>query len=101
METASIIASIVSVILALVAIAQSIYFYTQSKNTESRVQEALTAIKTQTESLQALSGKYLDRLTRYVTTPREDPNQIAQLFADTMHNIPDIVLRLLPPPVSG
>jgi hypothetical protein len=101
METASIIASIASLILAIVAIAQSVYFYTQSKNTESRVQQALTGIKAQTDSLQALSGKYLDRLTRYVTTPRDEPNQTAELFASTIRDIPDIVLRLLPPPHSG
>jgi hypothetical protein len=98
METASIIASFVSVIISVLAIWQAIYFYTQGKNTERNVQVALEAIKTQTDALQTLNARTLDRLTKYVTTPRDESTQTAQLFAATMRDIPDIVLRLLPPP---
>jgi hypothetical protein len=101
METASIVASFVSLILGGVAIWLSLYFYTQAKNTELRVQVALEGIKTQTDALQALNAKHLDRLTKYVTTPREESSQAAQLFAATIRDIPDIVLRLLPPPQTG
>jgi len=101
MEIASIVASFVSLILGGVAIWLSLYFYTQAKNTELRVQVALEGIKTQTDALQALNGKHLDRLTKYVTTPREESTQTAQLFAATIRDIPDIVLRLLPPPQAG
>jgi hypothetical protein len=66
----SFIASIVSLILSIVAIFLSAYFYTQAKNTEKAVSEALIEIKTQTGNLDKLTGKLLDRLTRFVTSPQ-------------------------------
>jgi len=97
MEIASIVASIVSVILGLLAIALSLYFYTQAKGVETNVQLALEAIKTQTNTLQSLSTRYLDRLTKYVTTPRDDSAQTAELIVTTIREIPNIVLSLRPP----
>lgn len=98
LEITSIVASVVGAILAVVAIWQSMYFYTQTKGSEARVQNALEGIRAQTEALKALSARQMDRLTKYATTPREEPNQTAQLLADTMRDIPNIVLRLMPPP---
>lgn len=97
MEIAAIVASFVSVILAIVAIWQAMHFYTQGKNTETHVQLALEGIKAQTEALQAINAKTLDRLTKYVTTPRDEPSQAAQLLVTTLRDLPDIVLKLRPP----
>lgn len=96
LEITSIVASVVGAILAIVAIWQSMYFYTQAKGSEARVELALTGIKAQTEALKALSGRQLDRLTKYATTPREEHTHAAQVLADTMRDIPNIVLRLMP-----
>lgn len=71
-ELWSIVSSIVSVILGLLAIALSVYFFVQSKNTEKGVSNSLTKIETQAESLQKLTSRYLDRLTRYVTEDKPD-----------------------------
>lgn len=100
METASIVASFVSLIVSIMAIWFSFYFYNQSKNTENRVHIALEAIKTQTDTLQAINAKTLDRLTKFVTTPRDEPGQAEQLVA-ILRDLPDIVLRLHPPSESG
>jgi len=70
-ETWSIISSIVSVILAFFAIGISIWFFMVGKNTEKDVSNSLTQIKTQAEMLQKISGKQLDRLTKYVTEPKD------------------------------
>ena len=70
-EMWSIISSIVSVILAFFAIAISIWFFIVGRNTEKNVSNSLTEIKTQTEMLQKISGKQLDRLTKYVTEPKD------------------------------
>ncbi len=101
LEITSIVASVVGAILAVVAIWQSMYFYTQAKGSEARVQLALTEIKVQTEALKALSGRQLDRLTKYATTPREEHPHAAQVLADTMRDIPNIVLRLMPAPTNA
>lgn len=98
LEITSIISGIVGVILSLVAIWLSLYFYTQAKGSEARVENALTGIKAQTEALKALNGRQLDRLTKYATAPREEHPHAAQLLADTMRDIPNIVLRLMPAP---
>lgn len=90
-------ASIAALILAVIAIAQAIYYYTQSKNTETRVQIALEAIKAQTDTLQAINARTLDRLTKYVTTPRDDTTQATQLFAATLRDLPEILIKLMPP----
>jgi len=97
MEIASIVASIVSLILGGVAIWLSLYFYTQAKNTERNVQVALEGIRTQTEALQALNARTLDRLTKYVTTPRDEPNQTFQILYAAIRDLPEMALRLRPP----
>lgn len=100
METASIVASFVSLILAGFAIWQAMYFYTQGKNTELRVQTALEGIKAQTEALQTLNARTMDRLTKYVTTPRDESSQTTQLLVATIRDLPDMVLKLRPPTQS-
>ena len=97
MEIASIVASFVSLILAGVAIWQAMYFYTQGKNTEAKVDTALEGIRAQTDALQALNARTLDRLTKYVTTPRNDTTQSAQVLADAVRELPNIVLSLRMP----
>ena len=97
METASIVASFVSLILAGVAIWMSIHFYTQSKNSEANVQIALEGIKAQTAALQALNARTLDRLTKYVTTPRDESAQAVELVYGTIRQITAIIPGLKPP----
>lgn len=94
----SLIASLASLVLAVIAIWMSMYFYNQSKNTEANVQIALEGIKSQTNTLQSLNARTLDRLTKYVTTPRNDASQTAQLLITAL---PDIVLKLMPPNPSS
>ena len=97
MEVASIVASFVSLILAGIAIWLSLYFYTKGKNTERNVEVALEGIKTQTEALQALNARTLDRLTKYVTTPRDEPSQTIQVLYAAIRDLPEMVLKLHPP----
>lgn len=70
-EAIGIIAGAVSVILAIVAIWQAMYFYTKGKDTESSVTSSLMGIKAQVETLQSVNTKITDRLTKFVTTPKE------------------------------
>lgn len=74
-EVWSIVSSVVSVILAVFAVALSIYFFVQTKNTEKEVTSSLTKIETQAESLQKINAKWMDRLTRYVTEPRPSQSE--------------------------
>ena len=68
--TLSIVSRAVSIILGLLAIALSVYFFVQSRNTERGVSNSLTKIETQAEMLSRLTSKQLDWLTKYVTEER-------------------------------
>jgi hypothetical protein len=98
MEAASIVASIVSCIMALVAIAMSVYFYTQSKNTETVVKASLEGIRTQTDALQKLTGRWMDRLTRYVTTPQEPTIETQHQLLIAIKDLPRDIASKLPVP---
>ena len=71
----SLISSVISSTLALVAISLSLYFFVQSRNVQENVSTALAEIKTQAGVLQKITFKQLDRLTRFVT---ERPDQQSQ-----------------------
>ena len=71
----SLISSVISSALALVAISLSLYFFVQSRNVQENVSTALAEIKTQAGVLQKITFKQLDRLTRFVT---ERPDQQSQ-----------------------
>lgn len=69
-EIINLVAGIASLILSVLAIWLSLYFYDKSKNTESKVDKALEGIRVQTQSLETLTGKWMDRFTKYVTNPK-------------------------------
>lgn len=94
MEAINLASSIASIILAVIAIGMSVYFYTQSKNTETKVESSLESIKAQTDTLQKLTGKWMDRLTKYVT----DSNPYDQTFIhiiSALKELPTILFRKL------
>ena len=62
--------NIVSMILAIMAMWFAFYIYDKGKATDQSITNSLSKIEAQAESLQKLSGKWMDRLTRYVTQER-------------------------------
>ncbi|MEW6187280.1 MAG: hypothetical protein AB1585_16220 [Thermodesulfobacteriota bacterium] len=97
METISIISGSVSIVLAIIAIWQAMYFYSKGNETERRVEVALSGIKAQVETLQTLNAKVTDRLARFATTPRNDAAQATEFLAITLRSLPEIALKFLPP----
>lgn len=84
----SIISSIVSIILGFFAIFLSVYFFVVSRKSEKEVSQSLAKIETQAEMLQKITGKQMDRLTRYVTEER--PN----MADDTLPKIVTVLAEL-------
>jgi uncharacterized protein YoxC len=82
--------SIVSIILAAIAIILSFYFYNQSKDTEKEVAKSLCSIETQSEMLQKLTARWMDRLTKYATDARPYEETINQLCL-TIQEIPKTI----------
>lgn len=77
LELWSIASSMTSLILAILAICLSIYFFVRGKDTEKAVSSSLAKIETQADTLQRLNARWMDRLTRYVTEERKSPSDDA------------------------
>jgi hypothetical protein len=98
----NIAASISSIILAFVAIAQATYYFTQTKSTEERVSVALAEIKSAAQSLERLSGRYLDRLTKHVAETSNRQSDMIYELAVNVREIPRTMTEQLarPPETS-
>jgi len=94
METVSIVAGLVSVVLSFLAIGMSLYFFNQSKNTEKNIQVALASIQAQTETLQKLSGKWMDRLTKHVIESNPSPEIYVGLLS-VIKELPNNIISQL------
>ena len=86
------ISSVVSIVLALLAIGLSVYFFVQSRNVQENVRTALAEITTQAGVLQKISFKQLDRLTRFVTERPDQQQDQQQLnrFLDATETISNV-----------
>src|SRR5262245_56185447 len=73
-------AGIVSIALAGVAIWLSLYFYNQAKGAEGAVSTALADIRAQTATLERITGRQLDRLTKFATQGRSEDPQFAEIM---------------------
>ena len=78
----NLMSSVVSVVLGVVAIFLSLYFFVQSRNVQENVRTALAEIKAQTGVLQKITSRQLDRLTKFVTErPDQRQQQLDRLLA--------------------
>ncbi len=70
----TVITGICSIVLAIVAIATSAFFAYWSFKSQTAAHTALVEIKAQSDSLQKLSGRWMDRFTKHATrAPTIDP----------------------------
>jgi hypothetical protein len=85
--------------LAGFAIWLALYLYNQSKDTEGRMAVMLAAIKAQTDALQKLTGKMIDRLTTAVTAPRA-ADEAFVLLMSTIREMPTAIAANLQAPAA-
>lgn len=62
--------NIASLVLSVLAMVLSIWFFVLAKNSESETKRALEGIRTQTDALQKLAGRWLDRFTKHLIDDR-------------------------------
>jgi hypothetical protein len=86
-EIINLIAGITSLVLSVVAIWLSLYFYGQSKNTEKDVTSALTGIRIQTDALQKLTGKWMEKLINYST-------QSQPVYSETLSTLMAVIQEM-------
>ena len=102
-ETWSIASSVASILLAVLAFGFSFYVYDKGRTTDQSITNSLAKIETQAESLQRLSGKWMDRLTRYVTTDRPPgplDQQLPQLIA-VLGQLPQAITMKISQPLTS
>jgi hypothetical protein len=70
---------LMGLVLGGFAIWLSLYLYTKAKDSETATAKSLEAIKSQSEALQRLTGRWMDRFTRHATEPRPADEGLMQL----------------------
>ena len=91
----TLISSAVSIILGFGAVALAVYFYTQAKNSEARVSNTLESIKAQTDTLQRLTARQMDRLIRGYTDSRPPDESYLYMIVETIKQIPTSIASQL------
>jgi hypothetical protein len=72
----SIISSIFSIGLAILALWLSLRFFFSTNKSEKEATKLLTEIKTQTNLMQRVTGKMLDKYVTFSTTPQSDQTEV-------------------------
>ena len=85
---------LMSLVLGGFAIWLSLYLYTKAKDTETETVKALEAIRAQSDALQRLTGKWMDRFTRHATEPRPADQGLMQLV-QVVASLPTTILSHL------
>jgi hypothetical protein len=85
---------LMSLVLGGFAIWLSLQFYSKGKDAEMRTAVTLEAIKAQSEALQKLTGKWMDRFTRHATEPKPADEGLLTLV-NAMANLPTTILTHL------
>lgn len=92
---------LMSLALGVLAIAISIYFYNRAKESEKATSVALEAIRSQSEMLQKLTGRWMDRFTRHAVEPRPADEGLLQLV-QVVASLPTTILaHMQVKPVDG
>jgi hypothetical protein len=87
-------AGLMSLVLGGFAIWLSLHLYTKAKDTEREVAKSLEDIKAQSEALQKLTGRWMDRFTRHATEPRPADEGLMTLVS-VVASLPTTILTHL------
>ena len=97
----NIIAGISSIIISIVAIYLSITFYIAGRKTENSVSISLAEIKTQTNALQKLSGKQIDKLMDHVFDGNISQSDTMGQIINALSQIPITITTILRQPIDN
>ena len=94
MELFSTAVGLMSLALGGFAIWLSIHFYEKAKDAEKQAALLLEGIRVQTDSLQKLTGRWMDRFTRHATEPKPMDEGLMTLVS-AVANLPTTILTTL------
>ena len=88
LDILNVAAALASIVLAVVAIGLAVYFYVKGRDSESRASSVLSQMQSQVGTLDKLSGKMLDRLTKASIDARPEQEAILAIIS-TLRQIPE------------
>ncbi|BFU92525.1 MAG: hypothetical protein NTAFB01_37120 [Nitrospira sp.] len=80
--------------LGVLAIWLSLYLYSKAKDSEKETSKALEAIRAQSDALQKLTGRWMDRFTRHAVEPKPADEGLMQLV-QVVASLPTTILAHL------
>lgn len=95
MDMLAMAVGVASLLLGGFSIWLSLQFYAKGKDAELAASKSLEGIRCQTDMLQRLTARQMDRLTEYVTQPRPADEGLLTLVA-TIADLPGAILGQLP-----
>lgn len=100
----SILSGAFSIGISIIAMVLSIAFYFASRNTEIRVSTSLAKIEAQTDALQKLSGKQIDKLMKHAfdgTNQSSTTDAMVQQLMNALSQIPITITTILRQPTEN
>jgi hypothetical protein len=97
----SIIAGISSIAISIIAIALSIVFYMAGRKTENSVSRSLVKIETQSDALQKLSGKQIDKLMQHAYESKTATSDVMGQMISILSQIPITITTILRQPIDN
>lgn len=94
MELFNTAVGLTSLVLGGFAIWLSLHFYERAKESEKQAALLLEGIRTQTDSLQKLTGRWMDRFTRHATEPKPVDEGLMALVS-AVADLPTTILTTL------
>lgn len=85
---------LMSLVLGGFAIWLGLHFYEKAKESEKQTAPALEAIRAQSDALQKLTGRWMDRFTRHATEPKPADEGLMALVS-AMADLPTTILTTL------
>lgn len=85
---------LMALVLGILAIWLSLYLYTKAKDTETETKKTLEAIKAQSDALQKLTARWMDRFTRHAVEPKPADEGLMQLV-QVVASLPTTILAHL------
>lgn len=102
-NTISILSGVFSISISVIAMVLSIVFYLAGRKTENSVSVSLAKIEAQTEALQKLSGKQIDKLMKHAFESNSNlsNNDAMVQLVSSLSQIPLTITTLIKQPIEN
>lgn len=97
----NIVSGISAISISFIAIALSIIFYIAGRRTETSVSTSLAKIEAQTDSLQKLSGKQIDKLMQHAFEGKTSTSDAMGQVINALSQIPITITTILRQPIDN